>query len=363
MSDDKHDDNGESPELSRRGVLGGALGAGATLATLSAGLGASTSALAGSKHDATLPDHPQYKFAFINHVTTNPFFVPTQYGAADACAAFGCTYQWTGSQKSKSSVMVNHMNSAIAAGVDGIAVSLVDQQAFSDPINRALDKGIPVVSYNADADNNRLAYIGQKLFEAGKLVGQRIADQVDSGDVVGFIATPGQLNIQPRMDGAKQAIEASGKDIRFHQVASGPTLNEEINRVESYYVGHTDVKGMFAVDGGSTAAVGKTMAKHGLADKGVVSGGFDMLPQSLRAIDSGDLGFTIDQQPYLQGFFPVAELFLWNLSGGLSGIAEMNTGLKFVTQDNVQSYLKTKTRFQGSSSDQKILETPDSISV
>ena len=46
------------------------------------------------------PNHPKWKFVFINHVTTNPFFVPTQYGAADACALVNCTYQWTGSAKS-----------------------------------------------------------------------------------------------------------------------------------------------------------------------------------------------------------------------------------------------------------------------
>ena len=38
-----------------------------------------------------------YKFTFVNHVTTNPFFTPTQNGAADACKLLGCSYQWTGS--------------------------------------------------------------------------------------------------------------------------------------------------------------------------------------------------------------------------------------------------------------------------
>ena len=41
-------------------------------------------AFAGTEGAAALPSHPKWKFAFINHVTTNPFFVPTQYGAADA---------------------------------------------------------------------------------------------------------------------------------------------------------------------------------------------------------------------------------------------------------------------------------------
>lgn len=355
---DSTNHNGQDIDIGRRRILHGALGGGAALA----GLGMAPSALAGGKHDTNLPDHPKYKFVFINHVTTNPFFVPTQYGAADACAAFGCTYQWTGSQKSEPSVMVNAMHAAISSGADGIAVALVDQHAFNAPIDRALKAGIPVVSYNADADNDRLAYIGQKLFDAGKALGKRIVDEVDSGDVVGFIATPGQLNIQPRLDGAKAAIKESGKDITLHEVASGPTVNEEFSRIESFYLGHRDIKGMFAVDAGSTEGVAKTMKKHHLAKKGIKAGGFDMLPGTLNGIHSGDLSFTIDQQPYMQGFVPVMELYLYQISGGLSGMANVNTGLKFVTKDNVAQYLNTKSRFEGNSSKEKVISRSGAIS-
>ena len=45
------------------------------------------------------PKHPKWKFAFINHVTTNPFFVPTQYGAADAAKLPDAAYTWAGSTK------------------------------------------------------------------------------------------------------------------------------------------------------------------------------------------------------------------------------------------------------------------------
>src|SRR5579884_4499288 len=145
------------------------------------------------------PSHPKWNFVFVNHVTTNPFFVPTQYGIQDACALLGCKYQWTGSENSDAGQMVNAMNAAIAAKADGIAVSIVDPTAFNDPVERALAAGIPVVSYNADAPassgNKRLAYIGQDLFQSGVALGQRLVSLVPSGDVVGFIATPGQLNI------------------------------------------------------------------------------------------------------------------------------------------------------------------------
>ena len=76
------------------------------------------------------------KFVFVNHVTTNPFFVPTRYGAEDACKLLGCSYQWTGSENANVNEMVNAFNSAISAKADGIAVCLVDQKAFNEPDRR-----------------------------------------------------------------------------------------------------------------------------------------------------------------------------------------------------------------------------------
>src|SRR6476660_8873356 len=35
------------------------------------------------------PKTPAWQFWFVNHVTTNPFFVPTQYGFEDAAALLG----------------------------------------------------------------------------------------------------------------------------------------------------------------------------------------------------------------------------------------------------------------------------------
>ncbi|MGN6550357.1 MAG: sugar ABC transporter substrate-binding protein [Pararhizobium sp.] len=354
MAYDDEQNNTRRIMATRRALLYGALGAGA--AGTAAALGA-TPALAADGGEGDFPKHDQWKFVFVNHVTTNPFFVPTQYGIADACALLGCTYQWTGSQKSIASEMVNAMNTAIAAKADGIAVCLVDQTAFNEPTERALQAGIPVFAYNADTKNNkRLAYIGQDLYNAGKALGERIVSLVDEGDVVGFIATPGQLNIQPRLDGASDAIKASGKKINLQQIATGPTVNEEVSRVDAYYVGHKNLKGMFAVDAGSTMAVAKTMQKYGLHEKGVRGGGFDLLPNTLDGINAGHLDFTIDQQPYLQGFYTVMEMFLFKLSGGLTGPAEINTGLKFVTKDSVQPYLKTQSRFEGNASAQKVIE-------
>ncbi len=332
----------ETDPPGRRGLLrASALGAGAALA-------------AGVARAAPLvPNQPRYRLVFVNHVTTNPFFVPTQYGIADACDLFGCDHQWTGSANADVGQMVSAINTAIAAKASAIAVPIVDPKAFNAPVQRALDAGIPVFAYNADAPadsgNKRLAYIGQDLHQAGVLMGQRIAELVESGPVALMIATPGQLNLQPRLEGAQEAIKASGRKIDVQVVATGATVNEELSRVKAFYLGHQDIKGMFSMDGGTTQGVAETMSQYGLAAKGVHGGGFDVLPRTLTLLRQGALDFAIDQQPYLQGFYTCMQMVTFLNSGGLTGPADTNTGLKFVTKADAGQYLDTTTRFEGSS--------------
>jgi simple sugar transport system substrate-binding protein len=346
--------------VARRTMLHGA-SIGSALA-LFGGIGAARAAA-----DAPFPDHPRWKLVFVNHVTTNPFFVPTQYGIQDACALLGCDYQWSGSANADVAEMVNAMNAAIAAKAAAIAVPIVDPHAFDAPVQRALDAGIPVFAYNADAPagsaNKRLAYIGQDLYQSGYKMGERIASMIDSGLVALFIATPGQLNIQPRLDGAVAAIKKSGKKIETQQIATGATVNEELSKIKAFYLGHQDLKGMFAVDAGSTQGVGEVMEQFKLQTKGVHAGGYDLLPRTVQLIQDGHLDFTIDQQAYLQGFYTAMEMFTFLASGGLTGPADVNTGLKFVIKDSVGPYLSTSTRYEGKSDKAQILPRSGPIKV
>ena len=354
-----HPDESSPRAISRRAALAG--GGAAMLATALAACGKSSEddkgAAAAGAGAGNFPKTPEYNFVFVNHVTTNPFFVPTQYGIEDASALLNTKFQWTGSKTADVGEMVSAMNTAIAGKADGIAVCLVDTKAFNGPTDKALAAGIPVLSYNADAPNNRMAYIGQDLFQSGVEMGKRIVELVPEGKVALFIATPGSLNIQPRIDGAIQAIKDSGKPIEYKSIATGAELNEELSRVDAYYIGNKDVKGMFAVDAGSTQSVGQVIQKYKLRDKGMKGGGYDTLPKTLELLQADQLDFTIDQQPYMQGFFPVMQLFLTKISGNLTGPAEMNTGLKFVTKDDAGSYSANPSRFEGSTKDQKVIRS------
>ena len=76
---------------------------------------------------------------------------------------------------------------------------------------------------------------------------------------------------------------------------------------------------------------------------------------SFQLIHEGFLDFTIDQQPYVQGFYTVMQAFVFLSSGGLVGPAEINTGLKFVTKETVEPYLNTSTRFEGKTNKPQIV--------
>jgi simple sugar transport system substrate-binding protein len=341
--------------LRRTAMTGVAAGSVGTL--LSACGSNSSSASSGGGGSASIfGSHPSYKFVVVNHVTTNSFFVPTQYGIADACKLLGCSYEWTGSESENINQMVNAINTAVSSGADGIAVALISNTAFNVPVENALKAGIPVVAYNADSPTNkRLSYIGQDLKLAGELMGKRIVADVGSGDVVIFTANAGSANLQPRLEGAEKAIKDSGAAIKLTTIVTGSLESGEKTAIEAYWTGHQSTKGMYAVDGGDTAELAGVMQKLGLNAKGVKAGGFDLAEKTQKGLHEGYLEFTIDQQPYLQGFVPILQLFLWHVSGSLSGPAEVNTGLKFVDKESITPYVNSKSRYEGTSSEAKVV--------
>ncbi len=356
----------------------GLVSATAAASALLAACGSSASGSSGSPSakDAAgdFPTVPKWKFTFVNHVTDNSFFTPTQYGFQDCAALLGIpTPAWTGASSTQPTVptMLTSFNSAVAAKSAGIATTVVSATAFTSPIDNALKAGIPVVTYNANgatnSPTNGLAYVGQELYVSGQQVGARIAAAMPHGGTAcGIIAQPGSLNIQPRLDGANAAILAAGKGLKILHTSgfnSGAAQSQEANSIPQFLQGQgSKLQGVFAVDGGSTAVLGPALAKYNLTSK-IASGGFDLEPATLTAIKAGQLGFTIDQSPYLQGFLPTLYLYLFKLSGGLVSPPETDTGLKFVTKGNADPYTSPQTRFEGSTTAQKYVQQTGPIST
>ncbi len=321
-------------------------------------------ASAATYHDESNPlfaHHPAYKFTFDNHVTTNPFFTATIYGTQDAAHILGIpTPQWTGSVVSAVSDMVTAMDVAIAAKVNGIATTLIDPTAFNAPVDHALSIGIPVVAYNAwEPLNNAMCYVGQSNLTAGAAAAERIVATLKKGDLIGMvIATPGTGNIQPRINGALPIFKKAG--LVTEVVAGGALLAAEVTAVQAWWEGHKDVKFLYAVDNGDSAAVADCITVnhlHGITG----GGGWDVSLPVLDGIKSGALEYSIDQQAYLQGFVPTVQLFLYNISAGLMKPCNTDTGLGFITSANVEPYLVHATRFEGASPTETAYAPPSKI--
>jgi simple sugar transport system substrate-binding protein len=341
--------------VSRRSALkfvgagGGAAVAGALLAACGGG-GGGQGGGGGAKGAGSFPSTPPWRLVFVNHVTTNSFFVPTRTGLADAAALLGLPApQWTGSENGNVAEMVNAFNTAITSNADGIAVALTDNNAFVDPTKRALAKGIPVIAYNANAANNyALTYVGQDLYRSGFLMGQRIAKDITSGDILVGISQPGGNNVQPRLDGITDALKQAAPGVAVRSVNTGAEQAGELNAITAAYTGNPGAKGIYAVDAGSTASIAQLITNRNLQGK-VHAGGYDTLADTIKGVSSGALDFTIDQSAYLQGFLPVLYMYLYRLSGTLVTPPVTDTGLTFVTKDNVGPYLQANSKFEGGS--------------
>ena len=244
-----------------------------------------TAAAAGS-----FPKTPAWQFWFVNHVYTNTFFVPTQYGFADAAALLDIPVpKWGGSASTSSvSQMVSFLQTAISAKANGIATTVINATGFTTPVMDAMNAGIPVVTYNADGvyssngtpdiGTNRLCYVGQALYLSGQQLGERIKSLVTTpGEIVIFIATPGTGNIQPRYDGAASVLKAAGYTVS--EIATGAATSVELAAEKAYLLGHKSIKGAFAVDAGSTEFLAQSLSGSGLSS--LPAGGFDLTPVTL----------------------------------------------------------------------------------
>jgi simple sugar transport system substrate-binding protein len=353
--------------LAGTGLVSATAAASALLAACSSSSTASaTSSATGSSSSpaapvaGNFPKTPPWQFWFVNHVTTNLFFAPTQFGFSDAATLLGLPKpKWGGSQDSIPSEMVSYINTAIAGKADGIATTVINSSpsdtTFTTPVAAAMNAGIPVVSYNADGPivngvaspgTNRLCYVGQALYLSGQQMGERIKALAKPGEIVIFIATLGSANIQPRLDGAKSVLEPAGYTVTTQ--ATGATTALEGPAEKAFFIGNSKkITGAFGVDAGSTELLGPQLASVGLAGK-IPAGGFDLTPGTLTAIKNGQVDFTIDQQPYLQGFLPTLYLYLYSLTGGLVLPPDTDTGLTFVTKSSVGPYQSTTTTYEGS---------------
>lgn len=307
----------------------------AALTAIAISLGVHSPKVFGAGSEGAGPSgQAKYKFVVITHATAVPFFVPVRKGAEDAGKMVGADVTYTGPAGFDIEKQVDFIKSAIAENVDGIATTMPDPTAFNDVVKEAMSRGIAVIAVNADAPtSSRLAYIGQGNYEAGVSMGNQILKYVPGGGhVLLCIHTAGAENLEARIKGVKDVLDKQGGKYSSRVVATGTDMVRAVSLISSALQADPNVKGMFGVEDVTGSAIAQIIDRDNLKGK-VAGGSFDLVADVLNAIEKGEMQFTIDQQPYLQGFQGVMELYLlkrYNLTP-----ADINTGIAPVTQENV----------------------------
>jgi simple sugar transport system substrate-binding protein len=274
----------------------------------------------------------------ISHATAVPFFVPVRKGVEEAGRVLGVEATFTGPPDFDVARQVEFIKAAIASGVDGIGTTLPNPDAFNDVVAEALEKGIPVVAVNADAPKSRrLAYIGQGNYEAGRSMGKEIVKLLpQGGHVVVCAHTAGAFNLEERIRGVREVLKEHGQ-FTEQVLATTTDLVKATAALGSYLQGHPETKGFFGVDDITGSAIAQVLERENLKGK-VYGGAFDLVPDVMQAIKQGVMQFTIDQQPFLQGFQAVMQLYL--LKQYQLTPTDVNTGVAPVTSANVEKVMK-----------------------
>jgi len=164
------------------------------------------------------------RFAFIPKAVHIPVFNYARIGAERAAKQMGgVEIIWRGPESTDEIRQKELLESFIAQHVDGIAISCLNGDLLTDAIDRAVDAGIPVVTWDSDAPRSkRQAFYGVNDVEAGRALGDGLAKLLHNRGRVAIITSLGADNLQKRLDGAKDVLETY-PDIQIVEVFDATT--------------------------------------------------------------------------------------------------------------------------------------------
>ncbi len=259
-------------------------------------------------------------------------------GVEQAAADLGVEARFVGPVGADAEQQIAELENLVESGLDGLAISSVSTDALAPVINRFLEQGIPVVTYNSDNPaSNRLAFAGQDLEQSGYEAAKVLADLIngEGNVIITTLDAAAQWSID-REAGAQRAFaEYPGINV-LTTVTTGTEPQETYAAVENAMLANPTVTAVLSLECCSTPADGEYVKRNGLQGEVTVVG-FDELPATLELIRDGYVAASISQAPERQGYEAVRMLV--DFLGG-QPIADVDTGVGIINQDNVGDYLK-----------------------
>src|SRR6266542_573688 len=287
----------------------------------------STSGLSAGKANT-----PRMTIAMVTHgAPGDTFWDIIRKGAEAASAKDNVDFKYSSDPSSGN--QANLIQTAIDSKVDGIAVTLPDPPALIPAVKKAIAAGIPVVAFNAGigsyTESGALSYFGSDESLAGEAGGKRASDD-GFKHVLCVVQFQGQVQLEARFDGVKSAFTGGKYDKIYVNGSDLPSVRTTITAKLKQ-----DPSIDFVVTLGAPIALNAIDAAKEAGSK-VKVGTFDFNPQIPPKIQSGELQWAIDQQPYLQGYEGVDSLWLYKVNGNILGGGKPTlTGPFMVDKSNI----------------------------
>lgn len=298
MNDDVLD-----PQLTRRGLL-----VGGGLAATALGVLGKPAAAFGAAEAAPV------KVAVVTHGDTGSFWSVFKRGVDQAAKdlkarGVSVTQVYANNDVAK---QVAGINAAVAAGAKVIATSVPDASALKDPLAKASEKGIEIITVNSglgafDTLPTYEVHVGQTEDVAGQGAGKQFK-AAGAKKVLVVIHEASNSGLTQRAGGVKKVLGSKGV-----KVLTIPNAKSDIPgtkaKVQAAFKADKSLDGFLGLD------PDVTIPCVDVCPAGTKIGTFDV-GGSIKLIQSGKMLFAIDQQQYLQGYLPVvfALLFVSNLN-------------------------------------------------
>ena len=148
------------------------------------------------------------RFAVIPKALDIPVFNYARMGAEKAAAEFGdVEVLWNAPASADQLKQKEILESYITQRVDGIAISALNGDFLAETINRAVDAGIPVTTWDSDAaTSKRIAFYGVDDRASGRIMGEQAIKLLDGKGKVAIITSLGATNLQNRLNGVREAL-------------------------------------------------------------------------------------------------------------------------------------------------------------
>ena len=275
---------------------------------------------------------------------TDPFWITEQNGAKQAGADFGVNvvFQAT-AQDTGDAGMVPLIQTAIAAKPAGIAIDYVSK-TMEAPTTAALDAGIPVVLYNnnrfegenAPADKRilGLSFVGQDEAVSGEILAKAWLPSLPSKPCKVLVVNPfpTAFVLTLRGDGAKRALDAA--HYPYADLVATADEGQNLSLISVALQADKSICGVVGLGNPAANPAAQYIGENGLK---IPVATFDVGAEAATRIKAGALTMAINQQPFLQSYFAVANLVneaKYNLSP-----VNVNTGTSIVTSKNIDAVI------------------------